>query len=106
MKKLELLEGTKFDQGKNRVELLPPEALEKIAEVFTLGAQKYEDHNWMKGISWMRVYGALMRHMLAWRRGENQDSEWGKSHLAHAGCCLFFLLWYEDFKKEYDDRPV
>lgn len=103
---MKLAEGVKFDNDKNRIELLPSEAIEKIAEVFTLGAKKYEDDNWRKGISWRRVFGAMMRHMWAWARGVDKDPEWGKSHLAHAGACLFFLLWYEDHRREFDDRAV
>jgi hypothetical protein len=40
-----------------------------------------------------RYFGALMRHMTAWYDGEKKDPESGKSHLAHAGCCLLFLMW-------------
>ena len=33
-----------------------------------------------------------MRHLWAWKEGEQVDSESGKNHLAHAMCCLFFML--------------
>ena len=34
-------EGIKFDQNKTRYDLLAPDALEAIAQVFTYGAVKY-----------------------------------------------------------------
>lgn len=96
--------GKKFDQGKPRMELLPPLALEEIAKVLTFGAQKYDPWNWAKGISYSRLLGAALRHLLAWGRGENTDPESGLSHLAHAGCCVLFLLHMEKLKPEMDDR--
>jgi hypothetical protein len=37
-----------------------------------------------------------MRHVHAWRAGETKDPESGLHHLAHAGCCLLFMLWLDD----------
>lgn len=42
-----------------------------------------------------RYYDAAMRHLYAWFNGESKDLETGESHLAHAICCLLFLLWFE-----------
>ena len=101
---MEKTEGRKDDGGKPRVELLSTEALLKIAEVLTFGAKKYDPHNWRDGILWSRLFGAGQRHLLAWNTGEDVDPESGKSHLAHAGCCIMFLLEYEKTHKELDDR--
>ena len=92
--------GKKYDGGKLRYDLLPPEALKAVVEVLTFGAQKYGDHNWklVENAS-SRYYAALMRHVEAWRTGETLDSETGISHLAHATCCLFFLLGLEEKSK-------
>jgi hypothetical protein len=97
--------GCKDDQDKTRWDLLPPDALEEIAKVLTFGANKYNDRNWEKGMKWHRPFGALMRHMWAWWRGAGPDEETGLSHLAHAGCCLLFLLSYELRATGEDDRP-
>lgn len=96
--------GTKFDQDKPRMELLPSVALEEIAKVLTFGAKKYADHNWKKGISFSRLLGAAFRHLTAYIRGEDKDPESGLSHLAHLGCCIMFLLWHEKYRKDLDDR--
>jgi hypothetical protein len=72
--------------------------------VLTYGAVKYSERNWEKGMAWHRPFGALMRHMWAWWKGENVDPETGYSHLAHAACCIAFLLTYERRGIGTDDR--
>jgi hypothetical protein len=98
-------QGVKFDEDKLRMELLPPELLEGVADILTFGAKKYSDRNWEDGMSWGRVFGALMRHLWRWWSGENLDKETGKSHLWHAGCCIAFLIAYEARGIGTDDRP-
>jgi hypothetical protein len=102
--KLLKTEGVKYDDGKVRWELLPFDAINEIAKVMTFGAMKYDEHNWAKGKSWSRAYGAMMRHMVAWCHGQDKDPEMGTSHLANAGCCLFFLLAWELRGAGSDDR--
>lgn len=100
--------GVKFDHGKLRYDLVSVPALEEIIKVLGFGATKYAPRNWEKGIEYCRVYAALQRHINAWFQGEALDPETGISHLAHAGCCLMFLLHFElhtDQYKDKDDRP-
>ena len=97
--------GTKHDKDKNKVELLPVDALSAIAEILTSGAKKYDARNWEKGMEWSRPYGALLRHLWAWWDGENKDPETGKSHLWHAGCNMLFLIAFEKRATGKDDRP-
>lgn len=94
----------KLDAGKARMDLLAPEFLIETAQVLRFGAAKYGVRNWEKGMSWGRVFGALMRHMWAWWGGEATDPETGRSHLAHAACCLMFLMAYEARGLGTDDR--
>tara|TARA_B110000495_G_C22794178_1_gene464095 strand:- start:277 stop:600 length:324 start_codon:yes stop_codon:yes gene_type:complete len=98
-------EGTKFDQDKLPYELLAPELLEATATILKFGANKYEARNWEKGMKWSRPFGALMRHMWAWWRKEDKDTETGMSHLWHAACCIMFLIAYEERQIGKDDRP-
>lgn len=99
-------EGRKDDEGKVKYDLLPSEYLEATASVLTFGAGKYEDRNWEKGMSWGRVFGALMRHLWAWWNPlvPDTDEETGYSHLWHASCCLCFLICYEQRKIGEDTR--
>lgn len=100
----ELLEGSKFDEGKPYLALFSPIAFYKIGQVLDFGKNKYSPNNWRKGISWVRVSSAALRHFFSWLGGENIDKETGYSHLAHLGCCVMFLLEYEDTHPEFDDR--
>lgn len=94
-------EFMKFDGKKNRLELIEPEFIEGLGRILSFGAEKYEADNWKKANSpedQRRIYGALQRHLLAYRKGEKIDPETGESHLYHACCNLMFL--------DYQDRAV
>jgi len=97
-------EGVKHDTGKPLIGLISAYAIEEEAKVMTFGAKKYGFHNWRKGLSWIRVISAVLRHIFAWIRQENFDPETGIHHLAHARCGLAFLLEYSQNHTEKDDR--
>ena len=100
-------EAVKYDQGKARMDLLPPEFLFGTAYILEFGANKYAERNWEKGMSYGRVFAALMRHLWQWWNPfeSDLDAETGKSHLWHASCCLAFLIAYEARGVGFDDRP-
>lgn len=88
--------GQKFDSGKARCDLLPPLAVLDIAKVLTFGALKYAPNNWKKVENAKERYiAAALRHQLAYMSGEIYDQESGLPHLAHASCCLMFILELE-----------
>lgn len=72
------------------------------------------ERNWELGMKWGRVFGALMRHMWCWWGGKSPtsksflfgelDDETKFSHLWHAGCCIAFLITYEERMVGEDDR--
>lgn len=94
----------KFDQDKLPLHLLSTEAMNQTAAVLAFGAQKYAAHNWRDGFVWSRPLSAAMRHITAFNDGEDKDPESGLSHLAHAACCIMFLLEFEKTHKHLDDR--
>jgi hypothetical protein len=94
----------KFDQDKLPLHLLSTEAMNQTAAVLKFGAQKYAEHNWRKGFDWSRPLSAAMRHITAFNDGEDRDPESGLSHLAHAACCIMFLLEFEKTHPNLDDR--
>ena len=98
--------GVKHDLGKDRWDLLSWPAIRELVKVLTFGAIKYEDHNWTTGINYSRCVAAALRHISSRAEGERNDPETGLNHLAHAMCCLMFLLTYDLFPekyKKYDD---
>lgn len=101
-------EFLKNDSGKPTYELLPFELLSDVNLVLIHGREKYGVNNWMKkdGFKLSRCYNALLRHMFAWWRGEDNDKETGISHLAHAMCNLLFLVYHFKNNKSCDDRPI
>ena len=85
--------GIKFDDDKPDYSLIPPNALDDVAKVLTIGAKKYDRHNWKKldNIN-DRYFAAAQRHMWALLKDETHDPETGIHHSAHAICCMMFLL--------------
>lgn len=88
--------GAKHDGGKLRYSLLPKGTISEVLKVLEFGAKKYAPDNWMKvDNAQTRYYDAALRHITAWHEGEKFDQETGVSHIAHALCCLHFLMWFE-----------
>lgn len=100
--------GRKDDSGKERFDLLPPEALFEVARVYTMGAAKYADRNWEGGLAYGRVFAAMLRHAWRWWRGERNDPVDGQHHLSSVVWCGLALLHYDLHPQKYsgfDDRP-
>jgi len=98
--------AVKHDTGKIRLDLLPVDALWSTARALTYGADKYSSRNWEYGLQYSRVYGALLRHLTGWWKGEDIDPESGLNHLDHAGACMMFLQTFvAKGRDELDDRP-
>lgn len=98
-------EGVKYDDRKPRYDLIPVFALDQLAEVYRVGAEKYADRNWEKGMRWGRIFAALMRHLLVYWSGQEFDQETGLRHLAQAAWGCFALLEYGHRSSGTDDRP-
>lgn len=106
MAKAVLAKGNKSDTGKPMLSLTPYSALVEEAKVMMFGLEKYGRDNWRKGLEFTRLIDAALRHLHAFNEGENNDPESGISHLAHARCCLAFLIEFEKTHPELDDRNV
>ena len=87
--------GIKHDKEKDAWSLLPLEVLRDVVKVLMLGAKKYSPDNWKYVLPKERYFDACLRHLTAWQAGEKKDPESGLSPLAHAICCLIFLLWHD-----------
>lgn len=81
---------------KLRWELLPMEEIEDIVKVFHYGAKKYAPDSW-KNVpdGFERYRAALMRHMMAYLKGERIDPESGLQHLAQVAWNGIAMLYYD-----------
>jgi len=96
--------GMRFNEGKERWSLVDFESLKPMVKVLEFGAQKYDDHNWKKGLKTTEVAESLIRHLTAYLNGEDNDKETGLPHTGHILCNAMFLSYMHEFKKEFDTR--
>lgn len=98
-------QGLRFNDGKTRYDLLAPFAIDQVAKVCTIGAQKYAERNWEKGMKWSKVIASLKRHLAAIESGEDFDKETSLLHSAHVMWNAMALTEYYKSYPEGDDRP-
>ena len=85
--------------------LIPPYALEQTAWVHKFGAERYGAYNWRKtGVCATTYVSAIMRHLNAWRDGEDLDPESCISHIAHIISSCNILLDAAHCGTLQDDR--
>lgn len=99
-----LNKGQRFDSGKLRYDLVPAIAQREYVKILTVGANKYSERNWEKGMLWSKVIGSMERHIAAFKLGEDRDPETGELHMAHAMCNAAFLVEYYHTYPQGDDR--
>lgn len=91
-----VVNGRKDDKGKPRWSLIPLRAVASVVDVLEYGAKKYAPDNWRKVPQPReRYFNAAVRHLYAWRMGDPIDGETGLPALAHACCCILFLLAFD-----------
>ena len=87
--------------GKGRFDLITPFGLSRIARWYELGAMKYADRNWEKGIPFSRYFDSAMRHMNKYMMGMTDED-----HLAAACWNLLAIMHHEELnQKDLDDLP-
>ena len=96
--------GSKFDNGKAPMSLLPFIALKEVAKVLAFGANRYGLWNWAHGMDWSRIESAMLRHYTQYASGEDYDAESSLLHTAHLACNSLFLLTYQLINIGTDDR--
>jgi hypothetical protein len=97
--------GLRYNTGKLRYDLLPPDGIEELVAIYTMGAQKYAARNWEKGLSYMDCIASLKRHMAKFEMGENKDEESQRLHTAHMTWNSLALVVFQLRGVGVDDRP-
>ncbi len=94
-------------KGKGRYELLPPQAIHRLAQHFANGCAKYGDRNWEKGQPLSRYLDSALRHLFKYLGGSRSEDH----IIAAAWNALCFVQtehWINEGKlpKELDDVNV
>ena len=83
----------KHDQGKPRLDLVPPGIIEAVGIVRTYGSEKYNTTQGWQKVEPERYTAALMRHLCKFLRNpQGVDEESGLPHLWHMACNIAFLI--------------
>ena len=96
--------AAKHDADKPDLSLLPTGAKRGVAKAFMYGASKYGRYNYMKGMEWCRLIGAIDRHISAFNTGQDLDEESGLCHLYHAGASIMMLIEFYEQGVGTDNR--
>ncbi len=87
--------------GKGRFDLISPFAEERLAKWFELGAKKYADRNWEKGMKFSRYLDSAKRHINKYVQGDETED-----NLAAAVWNLMAIIHHEELGElENDDLP-
>jgi hypothetical protein len=93
--------------GKAPLSCVPAGALLQMGNVMFLGARKYGRHNWRDaGVRSSVYYDAMMRHLMDWWEGSNEDHESGMHPLAHVMACCSIVIDSLGLDGYNDDRPA
>ena len=90
--------ASRNDIGKIRLDLIPPEALLELGEVFGEGAVRHGDENWKKGMPNSVVINHMLRHLLIYMKGDRDEPHMGKVMF---GCCV--LIWNDRNNIDVED---
>ena len=101
-----LIEGKKYDEGKNRMGLVLQgfsNALWEVGRVGTFGCSRYGENNWQYlDNAKSRYLDALCRHLFQHLQGNKVDEDSGLLHLQHMAWNALALLEFE--LKESEDK--
>ena len=69
------------NNDRGRFDLIPPEALRKLAIHYERGARKYSDRNWERGIPLSKHLNSALRHLQDFLEGDRTED--------HLSACVF-----------------
>lgn len=87
--------------GKGRPDLISPYGLSRLSKWYELGANKYGDRNWEKGMPYSRYMAAMFRHMLAFMMGKDDED-----HLSAIAWNALAIMHHQELgETQWDDMP-
>jgi hypothetical protein len=78
-----------------RFDLIPYEALDRMAQHYANGAKKYAPRNWEKGLSMQRCFTSAVNHLFKYARNKALNLPMEEDHLAAAAWNIFSMMTYE-----------
>jgi len=98
--------ANRYNETKAKWSLVDFNALKSMVNVLEYGMNKYDAHNWKKGLPYTDTIESMLRHIFAFLHGEDIDPESGLPHTGHIMCNAMFLSYYYEYKKNMDDRHI
>ncbi len=87
--------------NKGRYDLISPIALRHLALISELGAKKYSERNWEKGMPMSRILDSAFRHLNQYMEGKRDED-----HLAHAFWNIMVAIHFDELNPELNDLPM
>jgi len=81
-----------------RFDLIPMDILERLAFIYSEGAQKYGDSNWKMGCPWSDTLNHALKHLQQWRERDKSEDQ-----LAKVIWGFVTLAWYDWHNVGKDD---
>lgn len=89
------------DFEKGQPHLITPFGLTRLSKWYSLGAKKYGDFNWTKGMPYSRYTSAMFRHIIAWMKGDESED-----HLSAIAWNALAIIHHQELgETEWDDMP-
>lgn len=89
------------DGDGERFDLISPIALRRLARVYALGASRYGERNWEKGLPVSNLVNHAVRHIYLYLQGDGSED-----HLAHAVWNLAAAMHMEELRPDCLDIPT
>ena len=87
--------------GKGRPDLITPFGLTRLSKWYELGALKYGDRNYEKGMPFSRYTASMFRHVIGWIKGDESED-----HLSAIAWNAFAIMHHQELGElKWDDMP-
>lgn len=82
-----------------RFDLISPIGHRRLAARYAMGAERYGDHNYLRGIPFSNIINHLEAHLNKFKMGDTTDD-----NLAAIAWGAFTLMTFEELRPDLDDR--
>lgn len=96
---IEFPSGAKRAEVKPRYDLIEPCATRRLAARCGVGAERYGDYNWQKGLPPEDVYNHIIDHLTLYREKMRNGETDGDDDLAGAMWGVMVLMWQQEHPK-------